>query len=221
MHTLAAGTDLILNAIMQHALKKSDSICGVSNLLLEIAEKIVLTPSLNRQTRVIVCGRTHSNNVSATSARFEAALRLQSVIVAERVFLRFEWNSEKMFVFLLPSPPPIRFCFAINKPCRRQAVFRGQESDTTERSYDSTASAYSARLCVQDTPHSQKGHREDLDLLVQFKGGLTLQAVLQVKYYKAGDSQHCEWGSTFHCLELDCETHTDAGLVAILKETFR
>ena len=55
----------------------------------------------------------------------------------------------------------------------------------------------------------------------QMKGGLVMQMSLQVKFYKSGDSQHCDWGSTFHCIEYDCETHTDAGIVAILKETIR
>ncbi|KAK4292476.1 hypothetical protein Pmani_034763 [Petrolisthes manimaculis] len=55
----------------------------------------------------------------------------------------------------------------------------------------------------------------------KLKGGLVMQMSLQVKYYKVGDSQHCDWGSPFHCVEYDCETHTEAGIVAILKETFR
>ncbi|KAK4292472.1 hypothetical protein Pmani_034759 [Petrolisthes manimaculis] len=55
----------------------------------------------------------------------------------------------------------------------------------------------------------------------ELKGGLVMQMSLQVKYYKVGDSQHCDWGSPFHCVEYDCETHTEAGIVAILKETFR
>lgn len=58
-------------------------------------------------------------------------------------------------------------------------------------------------------------------LSLQLKGGLVMQMSLQVKFYKHGDSQHCDWGSTFHCIEYDCETHTDAGIVAILKETIR
>lgn len=101
------------------------------------------------------------------------------------------------------------------------AIICGEEVDSTERVYDSTASAYSSRLHTEGALPSPKGHRDDLPFVVLLKGGLVMQMSLQVKFYKYGDSQHCDWGSTFHCIEYDCETHTDAGIVAILKETVR
>lgn len=101
------------------------------------------------------------------------------------------------------------------------AIICGEEVETTERVYDSTASAYSSRLHTEGALPSPKGHRDDLPFVVLMKGGLVMQMSLQVKFYKSGDSQHCDWGSTFHCIEYDCETHTDAGIVAILKETIR
>lgn len=57
--------------------------------------------------------------------------------------------------------------------------------------------------------------------LFQFENGFALQTTLQFKLYKLSDTQHSEWGSTFHCIEYDCECYQESDTIAILKETFR
>ncbi|XP_069186097.1 CB1 cannabinoid receptor-interacting protein 1-like [Procambarus clarkii] len=139
------------------------------------------------------------------------------------VFFKVDGNrfkKERTVKLMVDTPYRVDFSFKPTQTMTR-AVIQGEEVDAMERVYDSTASAYSSRLLTDGTVPSPKGHREDLPFIVQLKGGLVMQMSLQVKYYKFGDSQHCDWGSTFHCVEYECETHADAGIVAVLKETFR
>nr|CAD7426054.1 unnamed protein product [Timema monikensis] len=48
-----------------------------------------------------------------------------------------------------------------------------------------------------------------------------LSTCLQVKLYKQRDTQHCEWGSQLHCVELDCCALEGDVSVRVNKETFK
>ncbi|XP_042862935.1 CB1 cannabinoid receptor-interacting protein 1-like [Penaeus vannamei] len=154
---------------------------------------------------------------------FKVTMSIKKEADGVPVFFKVDGNrfkKERTVKLMVDTPYRVDVSFKPTQTLTRTLI-AGEEVETAERVHDSTASAYSSRLHTEGTPPSPKGHRDDLPFLLQLKGGLTLQITLQVKYYKAGDSQHCDWGSTFHCVEFDCETHTDAGIVAVLKETFR
>nr|CAD7409214.1 unnamed protein product [Timema poppensis] len=60
---------------------------------------------------------------------------------------------------------------------------------------------------------------DDSDDEVQETGELS--TCLQVKLYKQRDTQHCEWGSQLHCVELDCCALEGDVSVRVNKETFK
>ncbi|KAJ9587947.1 hypothetical protein L9F63_018622, partial [Diploptera punctata] len=89
-----------------------------------------------------------------------------------------------------------------------------------ERSRDSTACAYSSYYSTDGLSPSKKGQRQDLVIAMKVQGSGELSTCLQIKLYKARDTQHCEWGSRLHCIELDCCAHEGAMAVTVNKETY-
>ncbi|GFG36730.1 hypothetical protein Cfor_09441, partial [Coptotermes formosanus] len=56
--------------------------------------------------------------------------------------------------------------------------------------------------------------------MAMVQGSGELSTCLQIKLYKQHDTQHCEWGSRLHCIELDCCADEGAMAVTVNKETY-
>ncbi|XP_069684842.1 CB1 cannabinoid receptor-interacting protein 1-like isoform X3 [Periplaneta americana] len=108
------------------------------------------------------------------------------------------------------------------KPPRalQSLVIAGQEVEPCERSRDSTACAYSSYYNTDGLSPSKKGQRQDLVIAMKVQGSGELSTCLQIKLYKQHDTQHCEWGSRLHCIELDCCAQEGAMAVTVSKETY-
>ncbi|XP_066999489.2 uncharacterized protein [Anabrus simplex] len=104
---------------------------------------------------------------------------------------------------------------------RRSLVIQGQEMEPCERARDSTACAYSSYYHTDGLSPSKKGQREDLTIIMKVQGSGELSTCLQIKLYKQHDTQHCEWGSRLHCIELDCIATEGAEEVRVNRETYR
>nr|CAD7405216.1 unnamed protein product [Timema cristinae] len=127
-------------------------------------------------------------------------------------------ESGLMETYQFAGPPRALVAYVIMS---RSLMIAGQEMEPSERFRDSTACAYSSYYNTDGLNHSKKGQREDLAIVMKVQETGELSTCLQVKLYKQRDTQHCEWGSQLHCVELDCCALEGDVSVRVNKETFK
>ncbi|CAM1328346.1 CNRIP1 (predicted) [Pycnogonum litorale] len=90
-----------------------------------------------------------------------------------------------------------------------------------EKSRDNTASAYSLVWSTDNNPVTKNGTRSVMPVRIKLRDIGNLQLILQTKFYKQEDTQHAEWGNTFHCVDYECKVNESRTVVSVEKETFR
>ncbi|XP_014228360.1 CB1 cannabinoid receptor-interacting protein 1-like [Trichogramma pretiosum] len=102
----------------------------------------------------------------------------------------------------------------------QQMTIGGKDVEAVERARDRNASAYSAYHSTKDKEPSKRGEREELPIYMCVLDSGELIIRLQIKYYRADDQSHCEWGSRLHCIELDCSS-VEGSLVMVDREMYQ
>lgn len=93
------------------------------------------------------------------------------------------------------------------------------EKSNEDGGIDSTA--YTAQFQTDHASPTKKGQRETIPILIKLQGGYELSISLQVKWYKATSTQHCEWGTSVKFIEYECTIDQTTNSIKVIKDTYR
>ncbi|KAK2727578.1 CB1 cannabinoid receptor-interacting protein 1-like [Artemia franciscana] len=102
-----------------------------------------------------------------------------------------------------------------------EASFHGQNLELVQKFGDSNACVHSSNFNTNGLKPSKKKERETMVLSLKIKEVGLLQMETQMKLYSASSTQHCQWGTMLHGIEMECESSPESDYVKIIKEIYR